>query len=116
MHTGKQNMKKGKARLSWTGIILIVFTVSICLTGTGIYGANRPSEPAAKKRADIIRIDSMKAFGKLERPSVTFLHQKHTEALATKNKDCTTCHLVENDRLIAKYLPCQLYCLSQRKG
>ncbi len=97
-------MKKGKARLSWTGIIFIVFTVSICLIGTGIYGAKRPSESAAQKRADIIRIDSMKAFGKLERPPVTFLHQKHTEALATKNKDCTTCHLVENDLLIAKYM------------
>jgi hypothetical protein len=89
-------MKKGKARLSWIGIILIVFTVSICLTGTGIYGSIGPSESGAQKRADIIRIDSMKAFGKLERPPVTFLHQKHTEALAKENKDCTACHLVEN--------------------
>jgi hypothetical protein len=45
----------------------------------------------------------MKAFGKLERPPVTFLHQKHTEALAKENKDCTACHLVENDRLVPKF-------------
>ncbi len=97
-------MKKGKARLSGVGIILIVFTVSICLTGTGIYGAKKPSESAAQKRADIIHIDSMKAFGKLERPPVTFLHQKHTQALAKENKDCTACHLVENNRLVPQYM------------
>ena len=94
-------MKKGKARLSWTGIILVV---SICLTGTGIYGAKRPSESAVLKRADIISIDSMRAFGKLERPPVTFLHQKHTQALEEKNKDCAACHLTENDRLVPKYM------------
>ena len=97
-------MRKGRARLSWIGIILIAFTVTICLTGTGIYGAKGPSESAAQKRADIIHIDSMKAFGKLERPPVTFLHQKHTEALAKKNKDCTACHLVENNRLVPQYM------------
>ena len=97
-------MKTGKARLSWKGIILIVFAVSICLTCTGIYTAKRPSESVVEKRADIIRIDSMKAFGKLERPPVAFLHQKHTEALAKANKDCTACHLVENDRLIPHYM------------
>ncbi|MCW8816470.1 MAG: cytochrome c family protein, partial [Ignavibacteriaceae bacterium] len=97
-------MRKGRIRLSRTGIILIAFTVAICLTGTGIYGSKGPSESAAQKRADIIRIDSMKTFGKLERPPVTFLHQKHTEALAKENKDCSACHLVENDRLVPKYM------------
>jgi len=45
----------------------------------------------------------MNEFGQLERLPVTFLHQKHTEALEKKNKDCKTCHLVENDRLVPKY-------------
>jgi nitrate/TMAO reductase-like tetraheme cytochrome c subunit len=45
----------------------------------------------------------MKAFGKLERPPVTFLHQKHTEALAKENKDCTACHLFENNRPVPKF-------------
>jgi hypothetical protein len=97
-------MKKGKTRLSWTGIKLIVLTVSLCLTATGIYGAKGPSESAAQKRADIIRIDAMQAFGKLERPPVTFLHQKHTEALAAQSKDCSTCHMVENDRSVPKFM------------
>ena len=60
-------MKIGRLRLNLTSII---FSISICLTGTGIYGAKEPSEPTAQKRADIIQIDSMKAFGKLERPPV----------------------------------------------
>ena len=97
-------MKKGKAQLRWTGILLTVFTVSICLTATGIYGAKNPSESVIEKRADIIHIDSMKAFGRLERPPVKFLHQKHTEALEKKNKDCSTCHLTEKDRLVPKYM------------
>ncbi len=97
-------MKTGKTRLSWTGIILIVFTVSICLAGSGIYAAKRPPESAVQRRADIISIDSMKAFGKLERPPVKFLHQQHTEALTAKNKDCTACHPVENNRLVSKYM------------
>ena len=97
-------MNKGKARLSWTGIILLVFTVSICLTCTGIYDAKQPIERVVEKRADIIHIDTMKTFGKLERPPVTFLHQKHTEALEKQNKDCAACHLVENKRLVPKFM------------
>jgi len=97
-------MKMGKARLRWTGITLTVFAVSICLTVTGIYGAKNPFESGIEKRADIIRIDSMKTFGRLERPPVTFLHQKHTEALAEQNKDCSACHLVENNLLVTKFM------------
>ena len=97
-------MKKGNARLSLSGIIGVIFVVSICLTGTGIYGAKSLSDPMATKRADIISIDSMRVFGNLERPPVTFLHQKHTEAVEKQNKDCTACHLVEKDRLVTKYM------------
>jgi hypothetical protein len=96
-------MRKARIGLSRTGIILFAFTVTVCLTCTGNYGTKGPSESEIQKRADIIRIDSMKAFGKLERQPVPFLHQKHTEALAKENKDCTTCHLVENHRLVPKY-------------
>ena len=97
-------MKKGNARLSLSGIIGVIFVVSICLTGTGIYGAKSLSDPMATKRADIISIDSMRVFGNLERPPVTFLHQKHTEAVEKQNKDCTACHLTEKDRLVTKYM------------
>jgi hypothetical protein len=46
----------------------------------------------------------MKVFGQLERHPVPYLHQKHTEALEKKNKDCTACHLSEKDRLSLKYM------------
>jgi len=99
-------MKIGRLRLNLTRIPFIVIGIGILifLTHSGIYGAKQPSESAVQKRADIIRIDSMKAFGRLERPPVTFLHQKHTEALAEQNKDCSACHLVENDRLVPKFM------------
>jgi hypothetical protein len=96
-------MRIGRSRRRWTRILLIVITGLICLIGIGVYGAKKPSEPVVETRADVIKIDSMSEFGKLERPPVIFLHQKHTEALEKKNKDCTTCHLTENDRLSPKY-------------
>ena len=82
-------MKKGRAQQLWIGMRLTVLAVSFFLTATGIQGAKGPSEPVVEKRADIIRIDAMQIFGTLERPPVLFLHQKHTEALEKKNKDCT---------------------------
>jgi hypothetical protein len=97
-------MKIGKLRLNLTSIPLIVFGVSICLTCSGNYGAKGPSESEMQQRPDIIQIDSMQQFGKLERPTVTYLHQKHTEALEKKNKDCKACHLTEKDRLVFKYM------------
>jgi hypothetical protein len=97
-------MTRGRARQRWIGMLLTVLTVSISLTASGIYGAKESSGPAVEKRADIIRIDDMQIFGALQRPPVPFLHQKHTEALEKKDKDCTVCHLAENDRLISKYM------------
>lgn len=97
-------MKKVKARLSVTGSVLVILVVSLCLTCSGNYGAKGPAESEMQQRADTIRIDSMQKFGKLERPAVTFLHQKHTEAVAKKNKDCTACHLTKKDRLVFKYM------------
>jgi hypothetical protein len=97
-------MKKGRTLQRWAGMLLSVLTVSFLLTASGIHGAKGPSDPAVEKRADIIRIDSMLVFGALERPAVPFMHQKHTEALEKKNKDCTVCHLTEKDRLVSKYM------------
>ncbi len=97
-------MKIGKLRLNLTSIPVIVFAVSIGLTCSGNFGAKNPTEAEMQQRADIIQIDSMQQFGKLERPAVTFLHQKHTEALEKKNQDCKACHLTEKDRLVFKYM------------
>lgn len=97
-------MKKGQAQQRRTAMRIIVLSVAFCLTATGMHGSRGPEAPAVEKRADIIRIDGMQAFGALQRPPVLFLHQKHTEALEKKKRDCTACHLIEKDRLVSKYM------------
>ena len=54
------------------------------------------SNQNAKKRADIISIDTLKSFGSLERKEVPFFHDQHTDALLKINKDCEECHLPQN--------------------
>lgn len=90
-------MEKGRALLHWNVILVAVVMISFLMNAPAVFGEKSPPKKAPELRADIIHIDSMKVFGKLERPSVTFLHQKHTEALEKKNKDCATCHQTEKD-------------------
>ncbi|MCK5125102.1 MAG: cytochrome C [candidate division Zixibacteria bacterium] len=54
------------------------------------------------ERADVITIDDMKTFGDLERETVLFPHDLHTDALAKEGKSCETCH-TKNDK--DKYIP-----------
>ena len=92
-------MKKGKYWLRWVAIL----TVSIaCIYGTADSGFTLAEVPS-QKRADVIKIDFMTAFGELEQSPVEFLHDAHTEALLKNNKDCKTCHLTENDRIYPKF-------------
>ena len=100
-------MKKARVLLRWMVIVITVIMVSTYLAGIGGSAIEKEPMDALEARADIIPIDSMKVFGKLERRPVTFLHQKHTEALEKKNKDCTTCHLSEKNRMSAKYMRIQ---------
>jgi hypothetical protein len=46
----------------------------------------------------------MNTFGSLDRRPVFFLHQKHTEALESRNKDCSACHLSEKDLRSNKFM------------
>ena len=80
-------MEKGRSLLRWSEILVAVVMVSFIMSSPAVFGVKTQLQDAPEIRADIIRIDSMNVFGKLERPSVTFLHQKHTEALEKKNKD-----------------------------
>ncbi|MFH0727495.1 MAG: cytochrome c3 family protein [Pseudomonadota bacterium] len=81
-------------------------TIAVCIvliSGSGQFGSAQilPAAPGAK--VDLIRIDALTLFGKLEKPPVEFLHDAHTRALAKKNRDCTTCHLSDNDRFSPKF-------------
>jgi len=84
---------------------MVIFTaVAISLViGAGAQSLDRLSGNPPVTRADIVILDTMKEFGALERPAVLFLHDKHTEVLAKKKKDCKTCHLDENDQLSPKF-------------
>ena len=92
---------------NWLRLAVLV-TVSIgfmvgCNFRTDITGIF-PDTESARKRADVIRIDSMAALGNLEKSPVEFLHDAHTKALTAKNLDCTTCHLTKNNRVYPKFM------------
>ena len=95
-------MEKGRTLLRWTGILTAVAMAAIIMSSPAVFGIKTQPKVTPEIRADIISIDSMKVFGKLERPSVSYLHQRHTEALEKKNKDCSACHLSEKDPLLEK--------------
>ncbi len=94
-------MKKERSLLRYIGIFVIIAIVSIY--GVRVQGVQKMSDVTDEERADIITIDSIKVFGDLERSEVAFLHDKHTDTLEKKNKDCMTCHLSEKDRLVFKF-------------
>ncbi|MGD9211384.1 MAG: cytochrome c3 family protein [Desulfobacteraceae bacterium] len=58
---------------------------------------------AVEKRVDLIIIDTLSTFKPLKRPAVYFLHDKHTEAVEKRNKDCRTCHPETKGQLSAKF-------------
>jgi len=95
-------MNAEKTGKGWTCRSIIA--AAICLTAICVWATAPTPDESDQPRVDIIRIDGLKAFGQLERPAVTFLHQKHTEALAPKGKDCAACHLSGKDRMSFKYL------------
>jgi hypothetical protein len=84
------NMGNGKKSVGWVGMLLSVFLVFA--VGTNAGAASAPTG-SGEGRADVITIDALRAFGKLERLPVVFLHGKHTEAMEKKQKDCLACHL-----------------------
>ncbi len=95
-------MKKGRFLVRWAGIVAVL----VALFAYAIEAAGVVQAPPAgdEQRADIIMIDSLKAFGKLEEAPVVFLHDKHTDALAKIGKnDCTTCHETDKNRLQPKF-------------
>ena len=86
------------------------FGIGILLSGllvlAGVLTAAAVAPKAAltdSGRADMITIDGLNTFGPLERPAVLFYHDKHTDALAKQNKDCSACHETTKDQLSQKF-------------
>jgi hypothetical protein len=82
--------------------ILLALAVAV-ISGVCAYAKGNPPPGASAGRADIITIDTLKAFGKLERPPVVFLHDAHTRVLQKNHQDCTACHPPEKDRLSVRF-------------
>ncbi len=93
-------MAKARPLLRWAGFLVVCVAVSFYCVG-----AQSGEEPAKtvkapeKGRPDLIKIDTLAAYGKLELPPVTFFHDKHTEVLLKEKKTCETCHSVINGKL-----------------
>jgi len=85
-------MVKGRRLLSWAGILLLTGAASFY--GIQAQGEKEPVPAAETGRPDLIKIDNLATFQKLELPPATLSHDKHTKALDKEKKDCTTCHLL----------------------
>ena len=81
-------MNKGSSLLRWSGLLTAVAAVLIF----GTHGLAALTGKDLAQRPDVIKIGVMQKFGDLERPVVTFFHDKHTAAVQEMGKDCTACH------------------------
>ncbi|QTA83636.1 High-molecular-weight cytochrome c [Desulfonema limicola] len=90
-------MVKGKMKFRWVGILIIIFLISTYCIGAQVFA--KLSKDESKSRADVITIDTLKVFGYLEKPEVTFLHDVHTDALEKQGKDCLACHLPKSNSI-----------------
>jgi len=89
-------MKKPGYLPYWAGIIS---SCVLIFYGTNIIAKSQDKfETALEARADLIIIDNMLSFGPLEKATVEFPHDAHTDALSKKNKSCETCHLQEKEQ------------------
>ncbi len=93
----------GKVGTLISRIKLPVVLAAVSILGVGAYGLESQKQQADTKRSDVIIIDSLKAYGILERPGVEFPHDLHTQAVQKMQKDCTACHLPGKDRLSLKF-------------
>jgi len=96
-------MMKGKALLRGSGISFTIALLLVLAVSSGVVGVVAPPDAQQNRRADIITIDALKSFGRLERPPVMFLHELHADAIEKQNKDCQACHLSVDNQQSLKF-------------
>jgi hypothetical protein len=90
-------MVKGRPLLRWAGFLLVCASISfVCIEAQG---GKEPVKAPETGRPDLMKIDTLAAFGALELPAVTFFHDKHTDVLLKEKKNCETCHVVKDHQL-----------------
>lgn len=94
-------MDKQRPLLRLAGVLCVLALLTVF--GIEVSGAMETASAQTQARPDIYTIDTMADYGALELPAVTFLHDKHTEALAKDGKDCTACHIKKDGKLSLKF-------------
>ena len=93
-------MVQGRSLWRWAGFLVICAAVSFyCILAQGGEDSAKSVKTPELGRSDLIKIDTLAAYGKLELPPVSFFHDKHTEVLLKEKKTCEACHFVENGKL-----------------
>ncbi len=85
-------------------LISLIILVSSLFSLLYFIGCSQVDSSEKEGRSDLVTIDYLSAFGKLDRPPVEFPHDLHTKTLAKMGKDCQTCHPpLENGRLSLEF-------------
>jgi hypothetical protein len=84
--------------------IALLGVVSICCLSLSGCGVSEAAETIT--RPDVIALAEMAFLGEMDRSSVQFPHDLHTDAMTKRKEDCTLCHVVQDDGyLSATYKP-----------
>lgn len=94
-------MKRGRLWRRWVPVMFVA--VAFSSWGFVAYGLQVLAKTSEIRRPDVVAIDGLKQFGAIERPAVLFLHDKHTEFMEKKKKDCSVCHMTEQEKLSPKF-------------
>ena len=82
-------------------VFYVLFVLTIFLS----IGSSKEIVKKSVLPADSVVIDKIAEKNKLEMPSVTFFHDKHTNYLNQKGKSCKDCHIVDkNKKLTLKFI------------
>ena len=92
-------MKKNKTRNSLNRVFIrlnaflfVLFIISGCWE-------EKKEEKQTVYRADIVKIDALPKSASLERATVDFPHDLHTEVLKKQNKGCKVCHQTDDKKI-----------------
>ncbi len=88
-------MRNGKPLLQ-CALLLVAVTVMVLGASGSLWAAGEAAKPGIA-RADLIKINAIAKYQKLEMGKPIFAHDQHTEALAAMGKDCSACHLSAKD-------------------
>ena len=92
-------MDKLKILLKWYNLTAVIVILFVAVVFASVEPKSVDSTVVKERRPDIINIDSIKVFGDLERPSVLFLHDKHTDAIEKSGGDCNSCHTNKDGKM-----------------